>query len=181
GFHYHAYTRPEPVGVVAAIVPWNFPLLMAIWKIAPAVATGCTVVLKPAEETPLTAIRLAELALEAGFPPGVINVITGSGEVTGGALVAHPGVDKIAFTGSTEVGKWIGHAAMDGMKRVSLELGGKSPVVVLDDCDVALAVQGAANAIFFNQGQVCTAGSRLYVQEGIYDKVVSGLADLAAG
>src|SRR5690606_31327236 len=180
GFNYHAYTRPEPVGVVAAIVPWNFPLLMAIWKIAPAVATGCTVVLKPAEETPLTAIRLAELALEAGFPPGVINVITGTGELTGAALTAHPDVDKIAFTGSTEVGKLIGHAAISDMKRVSLELGGKSPVVVLDDCDVDLAVQGAAGAIFFNQGQVCTAGSRLYIHDRIYDKVVSGLADLAA-
>jgi len=181
GLDYHAYTRPEPVGVVGAIVPWNFPLLMAIWKIAPAVATGCTVVLKPAEETPLTAIRLAELALEAGFPPGVVNVITGRGEVTGAALVAHPGIDKIAFTGSTEVGKLIGRQAMQDMKRVSLELGGKSPVVILDDCDVDLAVQGAAAAIFFNQGQVCTAGSRLFVQKGIYDKVVSGLASAASG
>nr|WP_233208352.1 aldehyde dehydrogenase family protein [Pollutimonas subterranea] len=179
GVHYHAYTRPEPVGVVAAIIPWNFPLLMAIWKIAPAVATGCTVVLKPAEETPLTAIRLAELALEAGFPPGVVNVVTGRGEVTGAALVAHPDIDKIAFTGSTEVGKLIGRQAMDDMKRVSLELGGKSPVIVLDDCDVDLAIQGAANAIFFNQGQVCTAGSRLYIQKKIYEKVVGGLADLA--
>ncbi|NYT37324.1 aldehyde dehydrogenase family protein [Allopusillimonas soli] len=180
GLKYQAYTRPEPVGVVGAIVPWNFPLLMAIWKIAPAVATGCTVVLKPAEETPLTAIRLAELALEAGFPPGVINVITGRGEVTGAALVAHPGLDKIAFTGSTEVGKLIGKQAMDDMKRVSLELGGKSPVVILDDCPIEQAVQGAAGAIFFNQGQVCTAGSRLFVQRGIYEEVVSGLAELAA-
>src|SRR5690606_691396 len=174
-------TRPEPVGVVAAIVPWNFPLLMAIWKIAPAVATGCTVVLKPAEETPLTAIRLAELALEAGFPPGVINVITGRGEVTGAALVAHPDVDKIAFTGSTEVGKLIGRQAVDDMKRVSLELGGKSPVIILDDCDIDLAIQGAAGAIFFNQGRVSTAGSRLFVQKGIYDRVVAGLADIASG
>lgn len=179
GVKYHAYTRPEPVGVVAAIVPWNFPLLMAIWKIAPAVATGCTIVLKPAEETPLTAIRLAELALEAGFPPGVINVITGRGEVTGAALVAHPDVNKISFTGSTEVGRLIGRQAMDDMKRVSLELGGKSPVVVMDDCDIDLAIQGAAGAIFFNQGQVCTAGSRLFVQRGIYDKVVAGLAKVA--
>lgn len=180
GVRYHAYTRPEPVGVVGAIVPWNFPLLMAVWKIAPAMAAGCTVVLKPAEETPLTAIRLAELALDAGFPPGVINVITGRGESTGAALVAHPGVDKVSFTGSTEVGKLIGHQAVDGMKRMSLELGGKSPVVVMDDCDVDAAIQGAANAIFFNQGQVCTAGSRLYVQKGIYDRVVQGVADLAA-
>jgi len=181
GVNYHAYTRPEPVGVVGAIIPWNFPLLMAIWKIAPAVATGCTVVLKPAEETPLTAIRLAELALEAGFPPGVINVVTGRGEVTGAALAAHSGIDKIAFTGSTEVGKLIGRQAMDDMKRVSLELGGKSPVLILDDCDIDLAVQGAAGAIFFNQGQVCTAGSRLFVQQGIYERVVTGLADLASG
>ena len=181
GVQYSAYTLPQPVGVVAAIIPWNFPLLMAIWKIAPALAAGCTVVLKPAEETPLTALRLAELVLEAGFPPGVVNVVTGRGETAGAALVAHPGVDKIAFTGSTEVGKLIGRAAMDDMKRVSLELGGKSPVIVLDDCDPDVAVQGAAAAIFFNQGQVCTAGSRLYVQKGLYPKVVQGLADLAAG
>ena len=149
-------------------------------KIAPALAAGCTVVLKPAEETPLTALRLGELVLEAGFPPGVVNVVTGRGETAGAALVAHPGVDKIAFTGSTEVGKLIGRAAVDDMKRVSLELGGKSPVIVLDDCDVDRAVQGAAAAIFFNQGQVCTAGSRLYVQRGLYQKVAQGLADVAA-
>ncbi|MBB1186219.1 aldehyde dehydrogenase family protein, partial [Klebsiella pneumoniae] len=137
---------------------------------------GCTVVLKPAEETPLTALRLAELVLEAGFPPGVVNVVTGRGETAGAARVAHPGVDKIAFTGSTEVGKLIGRAAMDDMKRVSLELGGKSPVIVLDDCDADVAAQGAAAAIFFNQGQVCTAGSRLYVQKGLYAKVVERLA-----
>lgn len=181
GVRYSAQTLPQAVGVVAAIIPWNFPLLMAIWKIAPALAAGCTVVLKPAEETPLTALRLGELVLEAGFPPGVVNIVTGRGETAGAALVAHPGIDKIAFTGSTEVGKLIGRAAMDGMKRVSLELGGKSPVIVLDDCDVDRAVQGAAAAIFFNQGQVCTAGSRLYVQKGLYAKVVQGLADLAAG
>ncbi len=181
GVSYHAYTRPEPVGVVAAIIPWNFPLLMAIWKIAPALATGCTVVLKPAEETPLTALRLGELVLEAGFPPGVLNVITGRGETAGAALVAHPGIDKIAFTGSTEVGKLIGQTAMAGVKRVSLELGGKSPVIVLDDCDVERAVQGAAAAIFFNQGQVCTAGSRLFVQRGLYDKVMEGMAAAASG
>ena len=179
GVAYHAYTRLEPVGVVAAIVPWNFPLLMAVWKIAPAMAAGCTIVLKPAEETPLTAIRLAELALEAGFPAGVINVITGRGDITGAALVAHPGVAKVSFTGSTEVGKLIGHQTVDGMKRVSLELGGKSPVLIMDDCDVEAAVQGAAAAIFFNQGQVCTAGSRLYVQRAIYHEVVNGLAEVA--
>jgi phenylacetaldehyde dehydrogenase len=180
GTQYSAYTLPQAVGVVGAIIPWNFPLLMAIWKIAPALAAGCTVVLKPAEETPLTALRLGELVLEAGFPPGVVNVVTGRGETAGAALVAHPGVDKIAFTGSTEVGKLIGRAAVDDMKRVSLELGGKSPVIVLDDCDVDRAVQGAAAAIFFNQGQVCTAGSRLYVQRGLYQKVAQGLADVAA-
>ncbi|CAM5786024.1 aldehyde dehydrogenase family protein [Castellaniella caeni] len=179
GVGYQGYTRPEPVGVVAAIIPWNFPLLMAVWKIAPAIAAGCTIVLKPAEETPLTALRLAELALEVGFPPGVINVITGRGEVTGDALIKHPGVNKIAFTGSTEVGKLIGHAAIDDMKRVSLELGGKSPVVIMDDCPIDLAIQGAAGAIFFNQGQVCTAGSRVFIQDGIYDRVVEGLAAAA--
>lgn len=176
---YHAYTRLEPVGVVAAIVPWNFPLLMAIWKMAPALAAGCTVVLKPAEETPLTAIRLAELALEAGFPPGVFNVITGTGEVTGAALTAHPLVNKISFTGSTEVGRIIAQQAAKDMKRVALELGGKSPVLIFDDCDVEQAIQGAANAIFFNQGQVCTAGSRVYIQDGIYEEVVNGIAALA--
>lgn len=181
GVHYHAHTRAEPVGVVAAIVPWNFPLLMAVWKIAPAVAAGCTVVLKPAEETPLTAIRLAELALEVGFPPGVVNVLTGRGETTGAALVAHPGIDKIAFTGSTEVGKLIGHVAVDGMKRISLELGGKSPVLIMDDCPLEQAIRGAADAIFFNQGQVCTAGSRLFIQEGLYDRVLEGLVAVADG
>lgn len=176
---YHAYTRLEPVGVVAAIVPWNFPLLMSIWKMAPALAAGCTVVLKPAEETPLTAIRFAELALEAGFPAGVFNVITGSGEGTGAALTAHPLVNKISFTGSTEVGHIIARQAAQDMKRVALELGGKSPVLIFNDCDVEQAVQGAANAIFFNQGQVCTAGSRVYIQQGIYDEVVQGIAALA--
>lgn len=176
---YHAYTTLEPVGVVAAIVPWNFPLLMAIWKMSPALAAGCTVVLKPAEETPLTAIRLAELALEAGFPPGVFNVITGTGEITGAFLTAHPLINKISFTGSTEVGHIIGQQAAKDMKRVALELGGKSPVLIFDDCDIEQAIQGAANAIFFNQGQVCTAGSRLYIQDGIYDDVVNGIATLA--
>ena len=176
---YHAYTRLEPVGVVAAIVPWNFPLLMAVWKIAPALAAGCTVVLKPAEETPLTAIRLAELVLEAGFPAGVVNVITGRGDSTGAALTAHPLVNKISFTGSTEVGYIIARQAAQDMKKVALELGGKSPVLIFDDCDVEQAIQGAANAIFFNQGQVCTAGSRLYIQSGIYEEVVQGIAKLA--
>lgn len=176
---YHAYTTKEPVGVVAAIVPWNFPLLMAIWKIAPALATGCTIVLKPAEETPLTAIRLAELVQEVGFPPGVVNVITGRGHITGDALIKHPDINKITFTGSTEVGKLVGHAAVDGMKRMGLELGGKSPVVIMDDCSIEQSIQGAAAAIFFNQGQVCTAGSRLFVQEGIYDQVIEGMSEAA--
>lgn len=171
-----AYTRREPVGVVGAIIPWNFPLLMAAWKVGPALAAGCTVVLKPAEDTPLTALRFAELALEAGFPPGVLNVVTGFGHGAGAALAAHPGVNKISFTGSTQVGKLIGKAAMDNMTRVSLELGGKSPVIVLDDADPKVAAAGAANAVFFNMGQVCVAGSRLYVQRGIFDAVVEGLS-----
>ncbi|AOZ08770.1 phenylacetaldehyde dehydrogenase StyD [Cupriavidus malaysiensis] len=178
GTRYSAMTRRAPVGVVGAIVPWNFPLLMAVWKIAPALACGCTVVLKPAEETPLTALRLGELALEAGFPPGVLNVVTGDG-VPGAALVAHPGVDKITFTGSTEVGRLIGARCGQDIRRVALELGGKSPVIVLDDCDPAMAIQGAAGAIFFNQGQVCTAGSRLYVARKHYEQVVEGLGRVA--
>ncbi len=179
GTKYQAIVRRQPVGVVGAIVPWNFPLMMAIWKIAPALACGCTVVLKPASETPLTALRLAELALEAGFPPGVLNVIVGSGSTAGAALVQHPGVNKISFTGSTEVGIWIGQQCASTVKRVALELGGKSPVVVLDDCDPAVAAAGAGAAIFFNQGQVCTAGSRLYVQKRQFERVVEGVADAA--
>ena len=179
GAKYQAIVRREPVGVVAAIVPWNFPLMMAIWKIAPALACGCTIVLKPASETPLTAMKFAELVLEAGFPPGVFNVIVGSGSVAGAALVRHPEVNKVTFTGSTEVGIWIGKECAANVKRAGLELGGKSPVVVLDDCDPAMASAGASNAIFFNQGQVCTAGSRLYVQKKQFDNVVGGVADFA--
>jgi phenylacetaldehyde dehydrogenase len=174
------YTRREPVGVVGAIIPWNFPLLMAVWKIGPALATGCTVVLKPAEDTPLSALRLAELALEAGLAPGALNVVTGYGPTAGAALASHPGIDKIAFTGSTAVGKLIGKAAIDNMTRISLELGGKSPVIVLDDVDPKVAASGAANAIFFNSGQVCVAGSRLYVQRRAYDAVVEGVSAIAA-
>ncbi len=181
GTKYRTSTQRVPVGVVGAIVPWNFPLAMAMWKIAPALATGCTVVLKPAEETPLTALRLAELALEAGLPPGVLNVVTGDGETAGAALVRHPGVDKVSFTGSTEVGRLIGAQCGRDIRRVALELGGKSPVIVLDDVDVEAAVAGAAGAIFFNHGQVCTAGSRLYVAKKLYDKVVDGLAQVADG
>ncbi|MCP3720629.1 aldehyde dehydrogenase family protein [Paraburkholderia sp. CNPSo 3281] len=178
GTKYKAITKKQPVGVVAAIVPWNFPMLMAVWKIAPALACGCTVVLKPAEETPLSALRLAELVLEAGFPPGVLNVITGDG-ATGAALVRHAGVNKVTFTGSTEVGRLIGAQCGSDIRRVALELGGKSPVIVLDDCDANLAIQGASAAIFTNHGQVCTAGSRLYVHKKQFDKVVGGIGDIA--
>ncbi len=179
GTKFQAQTRREPVGVVAQIIPWNFPLAMAAWKLGPALATGCTCILKPAEQTPLTALRLAELIAEAGFPPGVVNVLTGYGETTGAALVRHPGVDKVAFTGSGEVGKLINKSATDTLKRVSLELGGKSPVIMLQDMDVQTAVGGAAQAIFFNAGQVCAAGSRLYVQRDIYDQVLEGVAGAA--
>ncbi|MFZ0686220.1 MAG: aldehyde dehydrogenase family protein [Terriglobales bacterium] len=171
-----AYTRREPVGVVGAIIPWNFPLLMAAWKIGPALTTGCTIVLKPAEETPLTALRLAELAEQVGYPPGVLNVVTGEGMEAGAPLAAHKGINKLAFTGSTEVGKLVGHAAVDNMTRFSLELGGKSPVIVLDDVDPSLAAEGASQAIFFNHGQVCTAGSRLFVQRKQFAAVVEQIA-----
>jgi phenylacetaldehyde dehydrogenase len=180
GPKFHTYTQREPVGVVAQIVPWNFPLAMAAWKLAPALATGCTCVLKPAEQTSLTSLRLAELIVEAGFPPGVVNILTGLGEGVGAALVAHPGVDKIAFTGSTEVGKIINKAASDTIKRVSLELGGKSPVIVLPDAQLDAVIGGAANAIFFNAGQVCCAGTRLYAHRKVFDKVVEGVSGAAA-
>jgi phenylacetaldehyde dehydrogenase len=179
GGRIHAYTRREPVGVVAQIIPWNFPLVMAAWKLGPALAAGCTCVLKPAEQTPLSALRLGELIIEAGFPPGVVNILTGYGETAGAALVAHPGVDKVAFTGSTLVGKTINKTATDTLKRVSLELGGKSPVIVLPDADVDTVVGGAAGAIFFNAGQVCAAGSRLYVHKKIFDRVVEGVGGAA--
>lgn len=179
GTDYHVYSLREPVGVVGQIIPWNFPLLMAAWKLGPVLATGCTVVLKPAEETPLSALRLGELILEAGVPPGVVNIVTGFGETAGAALSGHPDVDKIAFTGSTEVGKIILKASAGNLKKVSLELGGKSPNIILDDADLDNAIAGAANAIFFNQGQTCCAGSRLFVQEKIYDKVVEGVSAAA--
>jgi phenylacetaldehyde dehydrogenase len=174
-----AYTRREPVGVVGQIIPWNFPLLMAAWKLGPALATGCTVVLKPAEQTPLSALLLAELIAEAGFPNGVVNVVPGYGETAGAALAAHPDVDKVAFTGSTEVGKLILQAAAGNLKKVSLELGGKSPNIVFDDADMKASIPGAANAIFFNHGQCCCAGSRLYVEQPIFDEVVEGVAERA--
>ena len=179
GVQYHSYTRPEPIGVVGQIIPWNFPLLMAAWKLAPALATGCTVVLKVAEETPLTALRLGEILQEAGVPPGVVNIITGFGETAGAALAGHPGVDKVAFTGSTEVGRLIVQAAARDLKHVSLELGGKSPNIILADADLDVAIPGAASAIFFNHGQCCCAGSRLYVHERLFDKVVAGVSDEA--
>ena len=176
---YLAYTVREPVGVVGQIIPWNFPLLMAAWKLGPALAAGCTIVLKPAEQTPLSALRLGELIQEAGFPDGVVNIIPGYGETAGAALAAHPDVDKIAFTGSTEVGKLILQAAAGNLKKVSLELGGKSPNIVLEDADLDSTIPGAASAIFFNHGQCCCAGSRLFVEEKVFDKVVDGIAKIA--
>jgi acyl-CoA reductase-like NAD-dependent aldehyde dehydrogenase len=176
----HCYTRREPVGVCAQIVPWNFPLMMAIWKIAPALAAGCTIVLKPAEQTPLSALRLGELALEAGLPPGVLNVLTGDG-TTGAALVEHPEVDKIAFTGSTAVGREIGAKAGRALKRVTLELGGKSPNIILPDADLDAAVKGAFQGIYFNSGQACNAGSRLFVPAAEFDEVMGTLAERANG
>jgi phenylacetaldehyde dehydrogenase len=173
---YFAYTVREPIGVVGQIIPWNYPLVMAAWKLAPALAVGCTCVLKPAEQTPLTALRLGELIQEAGFPDGVVNIVPGFGETAGAALAAHPDVDKIAFTGSTAVGRLIANAATGNLKKVSLELGGKSPNVILADADLKFAIPGSANAIFFNQGQVCTAGSRLFVHQSVFDRVVEGLA-----
>jgi len=172
------YTRKEPVGVCGQIIPWNFPLLMAAWKIAPALAAGCTVVLKPAEQTPLSAIRLGQLIQEAGFPEGVVNVITGDGE-TGAAVVDHPGVQKIAFTGSTAVGREIGAKAGRMLKRVTLELGGKSPNIILPDADLEAAIKGSFQAIYFNSGQACNAGSRLFVPKEHYDEIVGALAQAA--
>jgi len=176
---YLAYTLREPVGVVGQIIPWNFPLLMAAWKLGPALACGCTVILKPAEQTPLSALRLGELIQEAGIPDGVVNIVSGYGETAGAALAAHPDVDKVAFTGSTEVGKLIVQAAAGNLKKVSLELGGKSPNVVFADGDLDTAIKGASMAIFFNHGQCCCAGSRLYVEKPIFDKVVEGVSEHA--
>jgi acyl-CoA reductase-like NAD-dependent aldehyde dehydrogenase len=173
------YTLREPVGVVGAIIPWNFPLLMAVWKIAPALACGNTVVLKPAEQTPLSALELAAIGAEAGLPPGVLNVVTGFGETAGAALVAHADVDKIAFTGSTAVGRIIMREAAGTLKKISPELGGKSPNIVLADADVQAAARGAFSAIFYNTGQCCTAGSRLLVHESVKDQLLSALVDRA--
>lgn len=174
---WQGYTRRKPIGVVGQIIPWNFPLNMASWKLAPALATGNTVVLKPSELTPLTALMLARLVDECEFPPGVINVVPGYGRTAGAALANHSGVDKIAFTGSVETGRSIGHAAVDTMKRVSLELGGKSPTIVLPDADVDSAIAGVCHAIYTNQGEVCTAGSRAFVHESIHDRVLAGIIE----
>lgn len=177
---FHSFTMREPVGVVGQIIPWNGPLAMATWKLAPALATGCTVVLKPAEQTPLTALRLGELIQEAGIPDGVVNIVTGFGATAGAAIAAHPGIDKVAFTGSSEVGRIIVQAATGNLKKVSLELGGKSPVIVFPDADMSVAVPGTAQAIFANSGQVCTAGSRLFAHKKVFDKIVEGVAQQAS-
>jgi phenylacetaldehyde dehydrogenase len=174
-----AYTTREPIGVVAAITPWNSPMLMAAMKLAPALAAGCTLVLKPAEETSLTALRLGELMLQAGLPKGVVNIVTGYGDVVGAALTAHQDVDKVAFTGSTEVGKMIVGAAMGNLKKLTLELGGKSPAIVMPDADLDLTIPGVARGIFSNSGQVCVAGSRVYAHRTIYEQLLEGLAKAA--
>lgn len=173
------YTIREPIGVVAAIVPWNFPLMIGMWKLAPALACGCTVVMKPAELTSLSALRIGELALEAGLPPGVLNIVPGPGRIVGDALVNHPDVDKVTFTGSPGIGRGIMRGAASNFKRVSLELGGKSANVIFDDADLNAATRAAASGIFFNAGQVCSAGSRVLAQEGVYDEVVERLTERA--
>jgi phenylacetaldehyde dehydrogenase len=177
---FHSYTLREPIGVVAQIIPWNFPLLMAAWKLAPALAAGCCVILKLAEQTPLSGLRLAELIHQAGFPDGVVNVLTGYGEGAGAPLAAHEAVDKIAFTGSNEVGRLIVKAAAGNLKKVTLELGGKSPAIVFPDADLDRAIAGAASAIFFNHGQCCCAGSRLFIHQKIYDQVLEGVSQIAS-
>ena len=174
---FFTYTLREPIGVVGAIVPWNFPLNIASWKFAPALATGCTMILKPASETPLTALLFAELIAEAGFPPGAFNVLSGGGSTAGAALVRHPDVDKISFTGSTEVGRQIMKMAADTNKRITLELGGKSPNVIFADADLKAAVRGAQTGIFYGKGEVCAAGSRLLVEKSVHDQVVEQLAE----
>ncbi len=174
----HVYTRKEPVGVCGQIIPWNYPLLMAVWKIAPVLASGCTTVLKPAAQTPLSALRLAELIQEVGIPDGTVNIVTGDGE-TGAAIVEHPGIDKIAFTGSTEVGRQIGASCGRQLKRLTLELGGKSPNIILPDADLEQAIKGSFAALYENSGQVCSAGSRLFVHSSIHDGVIEGLAEMA--
>ncbi|MEM6909620.1 MAG: aldehyde dehydrogenase family protein [Pseudomonadota bacterium] len=174
---HHVYTIKEPVGVAALVVPWNYPLVMAAMKLGPCLAAGCTAVLKPAEDTSLTALRLGEIMLEAGLPEGVLNIVTGYGHTVGAALVNHPAIDKIAFTGSTATGKIIAHAAAEGLKKVSLELGGKSPNIIMPDADLEAAIPASALGIFYNSGQTCTAPSRLYVHEDVRDDVIKGIAE----
>src|SRR5262245_11097661 len=176
---FFTYTLREPLGVIGAIIPWNFPMIMVGWKAAPALAAGNCVVIKPAAETPLTALRIGQLALEAGLPPGVLNVVPGPGSSAGAAMVAHPGIDKISFTGSTEVGRGIMKSAADTMKKLTLELGGKSPNIVFADADIDAAVRGATTGIFYGKGEVCAAGSRVLVEKSIYDTFVAKLADRA--
>ena len=177
---FHVYTMHEPIGVVGLIVPSNGPLVQASWKLAPALAAGCCCVIKPDQKTPLSALRLAELLSEAGVPPGVVNFVTGRGTEVGAAIVRHPGIAKVSFTGSTGVGKEIGNVALTDLKKVTLELGGKSPVIILRDANLDEAIPGAANAIFSNAGQVCVAGSRLYVEAPVYDEVIEGVTRYAA-
>ncbi len=176
---FHIYTRREPMGVAALIVPWNGPLVQTAWKVAPALAAGCSCILKPATETPLSAVRLGEILQEAGLPDGVFNILLGGGSTVGQLLAEHPDVDKVSFTGSTQVGKSIIDAAKGNLKKVSLELGGKSPVIIFEDADLEAAITGTAEGIFSNAGQVCVAGSRLYVHESVYQQVVEGIADIA--
>jgi phenylacetaldehyde dehydrogenase len=176
---HHAYTLKEPVGVAALIVPWNYPMVMAAMKLAPAMAAGCTCVLKPAEDTPITALRLAELAIEAGIPAGVFNVVTGLGHTAGHWLASHPDVDKVAFTGSTATGKKIVESAVGNLKKVTLELGGKSPNIIFPDADMEKAIPASAMGIFWNTGQVCTAASRMFAHETVYDQVIDGIANVA--
>jgi aldehyde dehydrogenase (NAD+) len=178
--NYFSVTRLEPVGVVGQVIPWNFPLMMQAWKFGPALAAGCTIILKPSKETPLSALRVGELCIQAGFPPGVINILTGAGAAIGDMICKHPGIDKIAFTGSTDVGKQIAKMSAEAnLKKVSLELGGKGPNIVFADADFDEAVNTALHAIYFNMGQACSAGSRTYVEASIYDQFVARAAELA--
>ena len=177
--NFHAYTLREPVGVAGLIIPWNGPFIFACFKLSVALAAGCSCVLKPAKETPLNALRLGQILMEAGVPAGVVNIVTGFGETAGAALTAHPGVDKIGFTGSTEVGKLLLKAAAGNLKKVTLELGGKSPVVIFDDADLTKTIPGAAMGVFMNAGQICVAGSRVYTQRKVFEPVVEGLANAA--
>jgi len=180
GGDFHAYTIRQPVGVAGLILPWNFPQVLLAYKLAPALAAGCTVVIKPAEQTPLSTIRLLQIIEEVGFPAGVVNLVTGSGEAAGAAIAEHPDVDKVAFTGSTEVGKLVARASLGNMKRLTLELGGKSPMIVFPDADLERTIPGIAGAGFYHQGQVCTAGTRIYAHKSIHDRLLEGIAEHGA-